>query len=187
MFNITNSPIAIICNYRTGSSALCRSLAAVNKLVPLGEPALSDERKLEFFKHYNSNNYVVKFMPDQIANFRPYQTIIDSNCFKIKLTRSDKVSQITSYYIASMRGVWGTLSEKQNLAPYFLSIDSKKIDEAIDRILMVDGLLDNIDIQFDMVLTYEDLGIISNTQAVKTHQPKNLDRIKSVVKEKLGI
>ena len=80
----------------------------------------------------------------------------------------------------------GTLSEHIH-APYFLSIDSKKIDEAIDRILMVDGLLDNIDIQFDMVLTYEDLGIISNTQSVKTHQPKNLDRIKSVVKEKLGI
>ena len=185
MIKITTAPIAIIANYRTGSSALCRSIAAENKLKPFLEPTISNERKLDFLKHYNSNNYVVKFMPDQVNNFKLYQRIIESDCFKIKLTRLDKVSQITSYYIALTRGVWGTLSCDMH-TPYLLSIDSDKIDQAIDRILMVDRLFDNIDTQFDMVLNYEDLGFISNTQAVKTHQPKNLDRIKSIIEKKLG-
>lgn len=183
MFKIDSSPIAIIANYRTGSSVLCRSIAVENNLAPFTEPHIDEERRSNFLNHID-NKFVVKFMLDQVDGFVPYQQILKSNCFKIKITRQDKISQIASYYIALMRDVWKThISDVTN--PYFLSVDLDKIDESIDRILTADKLLNDTDLKFDMTLTYEELGFVPNTQRKKTVQPKNLERIKSVIKDRL--
>ena len=183
MFKIANSPVAIITNYRTGSSALCRSISFENNLASFPEPHIDKERQNDFFNHLD-NKFVVKFMLDQVEKFDPYEQILKSDCFKIKLTRTDKVSQIASYYIALMRDVWQNYTF-DTTSPYFLSVDLDKINESINRILTADKLLNDCNLKFDMILTYEELGIITHTQSIKTVQPKNLNRIKTVIKKQL--
>lgn len=186
MFLIKTKPIIILANYRTGSSALCWSIGELNKIESFREPVTAFRNtSSEFLKqYYKNNNYVLKFMADQINLFKPYQELLKSDCFKIKLTRENKLDQITSCYIASVRNIWGTL-DSDIKQPYVIPIYKDRIKDVIRSLRHVDDILDTIDIKFDMELTYEQLGTINHTNRVKTHQPTNIKKIKKSIKREM--
>jgi hypothetical protein len=122
-------------------------------------------------------------MPDQIDQFVPYQELIASDCYKIKLTRNDKVSQIASHYIASVRNKWWT-TNKEEQTNYFVPIISEKINQSITRIQLVDSMLDSYS-NFDIEVTSEDIGIIDGVDRSHSLKPLNLEHLLNVIKEKL--
>lgn len=186
MFLIENRPIIILANYRTGSSALCWSIASINNIKSFGEPFTAfEDRSSQFIEQYYKNNeYVLKFMADQIDLFKPYQELLKSNCYKIKLTRENKIDQMASCYIASIRNVWRTL-DSDIKKDYEIPIYKDRIKDVVRSLRRVDHILDTIDIKFDMELTYEQLGTINHTNRVKTHQPINIKKIKKCIKREM--
>jgi LPS sulfotransferase NodH len=185
MVKVNKKPIVILANYRTGSSPLACSIAAYNYVVPHYEPNLFCDRKTKFLESYNNGNeFLVKFMPDQISAFGIYQELLARDCYKIKLYRKNKVEQIASYYISAMRDKWWTIKDEYE-KDYSLNIDIDVIQQSIKRITTVDYMLDSIDLKFDLVLSYEDLGIIKNTNTIRTKQPVNVEIIKNIIKKNL--
>jgi LPS sulfotransferase NodH len=187
MFLIESKPVVILANYRTGSSPLCWSIASLNNLIGFPEPFTAfEDRSSEFIKQYNSNekNFVVKFIGDQIELFEPYSKLLKSDCFKIKLTRRNKIDQIASYYIASMRNVWKTVDTDTKIS-YNIPIINDKILESIEKITKVDQILDTVNVLFDKEIFYEDFNTIEYTNRIKTYQPVNLKQIKTVIEENI--
>lgn len=180
MINVTRWPAVILANYRTGSSALCYKLAADNNVSAHVEPTIAADRLQRFVEAYNSDtNYVVKFMPDQIDSCNLYRELLDSECYKIKLLRKNKVEQIASFYIAEMRDKWWTLSNEQE-KNYFIPINADVIKKSIDRILNTDSLLNDYD-KADATIYYEDLGILEDIDRKPSLKPNNIDRLLEII------
>jgi len=181
---ITRWPAVILANYRTGSSPLCQGLALENSVSAFVEPSITQERIDEFMDYYSrSSQYIVKFMPDQVDNFTPYQELLASDCYKIKLTRKDKASQIASYYIASIRDKWWTTKTEES-KNYFVPIMHDKILHCITHIKQVDSMLEAFE-HFDTELYYEDIGIIEDIDRVHSRKPANFNHLVNIIKEKL--
>jgi len=182
MLNITKFPVILFCNFRTGSSALCSAIAEKYNLEKYSEPHYDIElmKQLET----TSNNYIVKFMPDHVSQHSVYNQLLQSNAFKIKLYRENKVDQIVSFFVALSRNKWH-MEDKEVPTDYVLDIDPDKLDASIEVIQRNDNLLDNSGIDFDLVCSYESLGIIAGDE-VQTYQPANLADIKQLVSIKLG-
>lgn len=181
---ITRWPALILANYRTGSSPLCQGLALENSVTAFVEPSITTERTEEFLKSYTSTNrYIVKFMPDQVEQFTPYQELLASDCYKIKLTRKDKVSQIASYYIASVRDKWWTTKTEES-KNYFVPIMKDKISQCIQHIQQVDLMLASFE-NYDTEMYYEDIGIIEDIDRVHSHRPSNFGHLVNIIKERL--
>jgi hypothetical protein len=177
-------PALILANYRTGSSPLCQGVALENSVTAFVEPSITKERTDEFMKHYSSTSqYIVKFMPDQIDSFTPYQELLNSDCFKIKLTRKDKAAQIASYYIASVRDKWWTTKTEES-KNYFVPIIHDKILHCITHIKQVDLMLESFE-NFDIELYYEDIGIIEDIDRVHSRKPANFEHLINIIKEQL--
>jgi hypothetical protein len=181
---ITRWPAVILANYRTGSSPLCQGLALENSVIAFVEPSITTERTAEFLKCYTTTDqYIVKFMPDQVDNFTHYQELLASDCYKIKLTRKDKAAQIASYYIASIRDKWWTTKTEES-KNYFVPIMHDKILHCITHIKQVDSMLESFE-NFDIELYYEDIGIIEDIDRVHSRKPANFNHLVNIIKEKL--
>jgi hypothetical protein len=181
---ITHWPALILANYRTGSSPLCQGLALENAVTAFVEPSITTERTAEFLKSYTTTDrYIVKFMPDQVEQFTPYQELLASDCYKIKLTRKDTVSQIASYYIASVRDKWWT-TEIEESKNYFVPIMKEKIDQCIAHIQQVDLMLASFK-NYDTEIHYEDIGIIEDIDRVHSRKPSNFGHLVNIIKERL--
>lgn len=181
---IKNKPIVILANYRTGSSVLARKIALDNNILCFPEPTITEERKEDFLKHYNkTSEYVVKFMPDQIDTFDLYKELLDSNCYKIKLTRTNIVEQIASYYIAKVRDKWWT-TEMEQETDYFVPIEKELLKQTVDHILLINSLLKNYT-GFDQELRYEDIGILKDIDRKISLKPKNIKHLLNIIERTL--
>lgn len=176
-------PALILANYRTGSSPLCQGLALENSVPAFVEPSITQERIDEFMDYCRSSQYIVKFMPDQVDSFVPYRELLNSDCYKIKLTRKDKTAQIASYYIASVRDKWWTTKTEES-KNYFVPIMHDKILHCITHIKQVDSMLESFE-NFDTELYYEDIGIIEDIDRVHSRKPANFNHLVNIIKEKL--
>ena len=103
------------------------------------------------------NKYALKILIHQLPGNLVYQSILANDCYKIKLTRENKVEQIISYYIASFTNIWNSKDKFARGNRYFINIDIDRIKDAIQHIIHSDKLLDNLDIEFDEEHTYEQL------------------------------
>ena len=194
--NITKWPAIIVANYRTGSTVYATHLANLHNVPCYLEPwhpirKRNDDWgphvngvKQNFYDHYHSNNnkYVLKFMPDQINKLTPYSTLLNSACFKIKLYREDDIDSILSNYIGTMRGKWWT-TYNEFPKKYTLEIDDNFILISISVITQNNFWLHNLDIEYDETITYESLGIIPETEFVKTYMPDNIADIRNRIIE----
>lgn len=181
---ITRWPALILANYRTSSSALCYGIALENSIKSFVEPTITQERSQEFLEYYKINDqYIVKFMPDQVNQFVPYQELLASDCYKIKLTRNNKALQIASHYIASVRNKWWTTS-KEEQTNYFIPIITEQINQSIERIQLVDSMLDSYS-GFDIEVTSEDIGIIDEIDRAHSRKPSNFEHLINIIKERL--
>ena len=155
-------PIVIICNYRTGSTAYSAILADQHNFINFSEPHYDPVlvEQLSTLLAESKTNFVLKIMPDQI-NLNPiYQQILALDCYKIKLTRNDKVEQIISQYIAKMTNKWNSPDPAVRGQVYKIPVVKSELIRAIDFIQEVDQLLDNLDINFDKEITYESINNI---------------------------
>lgn len=183
---MTKNRILLLANYRTGSSDYCDTLSKINNATFLPEPHLYEE-KYRLLKKivFAGEPFVVKFMPDQIAEHPIYVKILNSNCYKIKLTRENKIDQITSYYIAYMTKIWNSTDVLARGENYTVEISHEKIIKAIDMISKNDSIFNTLDIKFDEELTYEHLvdNNLLGRRLVKILEPSNISDIKKAVED----
>jgi hypothetical protein len=183
---ITQWPVIIVANYRTGSSALVRILGRKYNLEVFSEPHL-DSEQLANLKKYIENgksNYIVKFMPDYLETVPVYNHIYNSNCYKIKLTRNDKIAQITSLYIAKMTDIWNNAADMTSLHPekYIVNIDNNIVDLSIKQICTNEKLLDTAQVNFAQHLTYEEISF-ADARMKKLTAPVNYQKLYSYIEK----
>lgn len=184
---VTKFPIIIVGNYRSGSSALCRHIGEKYNLSFFQEPSLPDRRHIDFLKTYKTTDkYVVKCIAnqlfDRIINIPIYQNLLKTDCYKIKINRINKIDQIASYYIAQKTQQWINKKDTKN-KPYKVDIDDTHLISCISEILDIDNKLKLLDIQFDKILLYENIGYLENSMLIKTFLPINIEQIKTRIKQ----
>lgn len=181
---MTERPILLLANFRTGSSDYSYKLAIDNNLEWLPEPHLFPG-KMELLSKLITENkpFVLKIMPEHIGLHQQYETVLNGNCYKIKLTRKSKIDQIVSFYISSMTQVWNSSNKFARGETYAVNIDQGAIRQSIEIILNNDSMLDNSTILFNEELTYEDLveNKVLGTKHSKIIPPRNFNLIKKAV------
>ncbi len=189
--NATKFPIVVLANFRTGSSALTISIAKKYNLNYFSEPCHNDNitkidfHKMEFMRLYTqhfNNNFLIKFMPNQINCFNPYEEILSRNKFLIKLRRHNKIEQIASFYIAEKRKKFHKL-KTEKIEKYSVSIDIEILEVCCHVILKNEYLLNSLPYKEDINLVYEDLGFISDTDHVLSDKPENMEEIKDEIRK----
>jgi len=120
-------------------------------------------------------------MPDQIDFFKPYSQLLESSSFKIKLQRKNKIEQIASYYIATLRDKWWTTNNDQDNS-YFIPIKLELLQECARKILYVDNLLNNYN-EADLTLWYEDLDYFDDIDRKQSAKPNNMNRLLDVIEQ----
>jgi len=182
-------PIVILANFRTGSSALADHLGNKYSIPVFSEPFTNstvgsiNRFKVHFMKTYkNSSNYVVKFMGIQINDLNPYEKLLDMDSYRIRLSRRDKVAQISSLYIAQKRSKFfkyiGDTTEK-----YYLPIDRVVLLDALAAIMRNDFYLRKLPYSYSLDLEYEDLGFIEDTKHVLSDNPENIEEIREEIRK----
>ena len=204
-FQINKLPVVIIASPRTGSSALVYHISNTYNLSRITEPYMitSDFLKLSKESQYwnlyhrkklsthlkNANDkFVVKLMLNEITIFSPYESILQKDCFKIKLTRSSIIEQIASAYIADMIKKNHSY-DNETFDDFIVKIDTLKLINTIEAITNTNFIINNLNLEYDLDLRYEDLGLIENTMdsegksLVVNKKPNNYDEILSTIKK----
>lgn len=180
---ITRWPVLIYANYRTGSNVLGSIIANKYSAKWYPEPLRDKIRYENFIKHYYSDdkNYIVKFMPDQKDKIKETLELYQSDCFKIKLTRKNKLDQLVSYYIAAMRDQW--VQSHAVVEDYFLDFNLEVLERVASVIKENDQLLYEDTTVFDYTLDYEDLDFDNGLSDYhKITPPKNIEILKNIIK-----
>ena len=152
------------------------------------EPTNSIE-EFDSFKRWltaGSTNYVLKIIANRLVNNEVIQTILKTDCYKIKLTRANKIDHIVSQYIAYSTGVWNSGDRYARGVEYIVDIDMDLVNDTINDVINNDRVFDNLDIDFDETHTYEQLINTLNldsTGMVKIIPPTNYDEIRTVIAE----
>ena len=130
---ITRFPIVIIASPRTGSSAYCRYLGDIYNMPTWIEPDLEDFKFLNFKNQLatGADKYVLKIMAWQIEGNPIYQSILADNCYKIKLTRENKIEQLVSHYIGWTTQIWNSEDKFARGESYAVAIDKREITNVI--------------------------------------------------------
>jgi hypothetical protein len=181
-------PIVIVASARSGSSAFASYVGRMHKIKIWSEPSFNIEG-LESFKKWlkaENTNYVLKIITYQLVDNELFQTILKTDCYKIKLTRSNKVEQIASHYIGHCTDIWNAPDKYARGTEYTVPVDLTLINSIINVVVTNDKLFDSFDIKFDETLTYEELIStinLDNTGVVKIIPPTNYNEIKRVIEE----
>jgi LPS sulfotransferase NodH len=128
------------------------------------------------------DEFLVKFMPDQVFYSNLYKRVLGSNCYKIKLTRENKIDQITSYYIAKVTDIWNSFRNPYIRGhEYTVDLVEEMMHHSIDVIVRNDFLLESTGIQFDEHITYEQLVKSGQMSSVKLQPPTNYSIIRETI------
>lgn len=181
MIEITKWPVVIVCSPRTGSNVLTDTLSKQYDAKWFYEPGQTAELLDQFVEYRRGNDirYIAKIFPGQRLGDVVYKQLLGEPGFKIKLTRSNVLDQITSFYVAHVRDVWDETN--RTTGKYLLPINYDKIEYVVEHILEHNRLLDACEADYDLVLTYESLGTVDNTEFKHTVQPVNIDKIKEAI------
>lgn len=101
--------VVVVANYRTGSSNYTLGLNNEfnDHAHTYTEPTLSDHTYQDLLtKLENDSKCIVQFKADQLDQAPIYKKLLDSKSYKILITRTDLLEQITSWYIARVRRVF---------------------------------------------------------------------------------
>jgi hypothetical protein len=181
-------PVVIIASTRSGSSAFAWYFGRIHGLKIWTEPNNS-VGEFEAFKRWlatEKTDYVLKIIAHQLVNNEVYKTILEDDCYKIKLTRSNKIEQIASHYIAHSTWIWNSPDQYARGVAYTVDIDAALVNSTIKDIINNDRIFDNLDIKFDETHTYEELintVNLDSTGMVKIMPPTNYNEIRAVIKE----
>jgi hypothetical protein len=125
---------------------------------------------------------MVKIMADQLAAYPEYHQMMDTNCFKIRMRRMDRIAQIASHYVATVTDRWSRKLE-EHVPEYQVPLDIELLHRSINIINQNELLLNQLDDSvFDQDLIYESLGHIDSYTEL-TAQPINIDEIKYQIEQ----
>ena len=181
-------PIVIVASTRSGSTAFAWYLGRIHGIKIWSEPNNSVE-EFEAFERWlaaESTDYVLKIIAHQLVNNEVYQTILKTDCYKIKLTRANKIDHIVSQYIAHSTRIWNSNDRYARGVEYTVDIDIDLINYTIQSVINNDRVFNSSDINFDETFTYENLITTMNldsTGIVKIMPPINYDEIKTVIEK----
>ena len=185
---ISKFPIVIVASPRTGSSAYCRYLSSVYNMDGWIEPA-DDAIKFAKFKNYlndTGSNYVLKIMAQHIETNPTYQSILSNDCYKIKLTRENKLEQIVSHYVGWTTKIWNSDDKFARGEKYIVEIDKQEINNIILDHIRYEKSFDQLDIKFDEEHTYEELLTtvdLNKSTIAKIVPPTNYNLLKRVIEQ----
>ena len=188
---MNKKPIVIVASARSGSSAYCRHVSNFYNVKRWQEPT-RDLEVFESFKKYiktGNTDYVLKIVSNQIENNKVYRSILDGDCYKIKLTRENKIDQIASHYIGYSTNIWNSENKYARGLTYHVNIDIAVVNTIINTVIADDKLFDILNISFDEEHTYEELiktTILDDTGMAKLLPPTNYDLLKTVIEEEYG-
>lgn len=179
-------PIVIVASTRSGSTAFASYIGKMHKIKIWMEPSFTTEGFEAFERWLKAKNtdYVLKIISYQIANNEVYKTILEDDCYKIKLTRSNKIEQIASHYIGHSTWIWNSHDRYARGEQYTVPVDMKLVNDVIKTVIFNDNIFNNLDIKFDETHTYEELISTMNldsTGIVKIIPPTNYNEIKAVI------
>ena len=159
----------VFASYRTGSTALCDSIARRNGLLNFDEAlhhvahpflAARKQRFLAFLKTRDPR-FVLKLMPDHItAEYRPLVEGLAKAAFLVRITRRSVVAQVASYYLATTSDIWHETARSPR-RDYDIPLDRARLLAARDHILKTNRDLAALDHAYDLDLVYEDLQLDS--------------------------
>jgi len=181
-------PIVIVASTRSGSTTFASYIGEMYKIKIWSEPSF-DTEGFEVFKRWlkaENTDYVLKIIAHQLVDNELFQTILSGDCYKIKLTRANKIDHIASQYIALSTCIWNSGDRYARGVEYTVDIDMNLVKDTIKDVLNNDRIFDNLDIKFDETLTYEELidtVNLDSTGMVKIISPTNYDEIKRVIEE----
>ena len=204
MIDVPTFPVVIVASPRTGSTALLKYLAIKYSVFGFCEIFMNtkdlvywnktiynkvlENRKIYFdYKKSNRTDYVLKLMPNEINFFSEYEKLLQSNCFKIRLTRRSFVDQVASMYVADKTKNFHTyLTDSPK--NYEVKINKINLLYCIEYISNTNYLVKNIKCDYDLMIDYEDLGILpklpGNQRYTKIyHKPLNYEDIKNAIQE----
>jgi len=172
-------PIIIIGSPRTGSTVLARYLnSKYPNLTLFDEPHQEYKTKFLNFSKTRSD-YILKFHP----GLDEYPEELFINATLIRIRRKNLIEQISSWYVAQMRGFYSydnldnlKLEEFAN-APVMIDINILK--KAVWSQQQYNNALDNLNLKYDYDLYYEDLPNL--TESIITPKPPNYESIQKLV------
>ena len=181
-------PIVIVASTRSGSTAFASYIGEMYKIKIWSEPSFNTEGFEAFNRWLKAENtdYVLKIIAHQLVNNKVIQTILKTDCYKIKLTRENKIDHIVSQYIANSTCIWNSGDRYARGVEYIVDIDMNLINLTIKDVINNDRVFDNLDIKFDETHTYEQLintVDLDSTGMVKIISPTNYDEITAVIEE----
>lgn len=183
----TNQSVLVLASYRTGSTALCDFISRKYNFVNFdeafhtaGNGGITNE--FNKFRSNFSNKFVVKVMPDHLMKYPADVNNVSLNSTVIRLTRSDVVKQIASFYTSSTRNIWHQTNDSNE--PYEVPIDIDHLKRSISYILECNQIINNLDYRFDFDLKYEDLKTL-DTQYKIYQKPNNYLKLLKTIKKNL--
>lgn len=204
--------IIIFSSPRTGSTALGQYLEKNLQIPYFHEPdwgynnsdgvnvrywaGTKDKARIEHFTNHvmgTSKDFIGKIHIYRLRNHKFYHPdlinylVNSDDVSRIRIMRDDVVAQIKSLYIAYKRErmyhfTSGMLNE---FVPDHVEISPVVISHYCRAISIINNMLREIDIDFDLDLTYETLPVIDNVRNVKVPPPLNDNDIETAVIEEL--
>lgn len=182
-------PVMIFAVYRSGSTALCDTIANKLHYKNFHESYHGTEFQnlVKEFQEYkkNHNSFVCKIFADQINNNNKLDICNTLNkSYKIRLLRRNLVHQICSWYISVYTNFFHQTAENQ-FDHKEIKLDFEFMESCCHRILWNNCYLQSVDnIAFNSTLYYEDLQLdTSKYQCL--NKPDNYRDILNLVKHTL--
>lgn len=183
---ITKFPILIISTPRSGSTVLAATIGEKYGLRVFLEPHISSYD--EFVEYAKDNkDYVVKIHSRDIGKYSKsiLQELFSDSSFKINIERRDRDRQIASAIIAHTRDVWAYTKNSHIEINNRIHFTENFIDLNINYFKKCYKATDDLHLNFDLVINYEDLGHITQSNYIKTPQPHNYEELLFAIRKKI--
>jgi len=192
MYYIDKFPIIILSSPRTGSNLLATVLAKnYPDLKSFLEP--DETNNMENFIEYSNNNkkYILKFHLKQLYKYPTNiaKDIFANNAFLIRVRRRNLIDQIVSNYIELCRNVWYyDIESVEKYKDKPIDIDNGTVRLAIYAIKNYNRSIDNLKINYDLDLYYEDLikELGHEASTFVTPRPVNYIELYQVIENQLN-
>jgi LPS sulfotransferase NodH len=139
-----------------------------------------DAIKLENMLVTGNTNYIAKFIVHSVGKDEQLDSLLKSDCFKIKLDRLSLEDQAISLYIADVTGRWD--QHTATVDTFEVPISIEKIHRCVNVIKREKAHLQSLTTEFDITLTYEDLDFSSPVDCFKNSTPKNINQLRDKVR-----
>jgi hypothetical protein len=181
MIDCVKFPIIIVASPRTGSTVLAKYLKSkYDNLTLFDEPY--QQYKNEFLNFSKTrSDYILKFHP----GLDEYPKELFADATLIRISRKNLIEQISSWYVAQMRGFYSydklDILKLEEFANTSVVIDINILKKAVRTQKQYNNALTDLNLNYDYDLYYEDLPNLTNS--IITPKPTNYEYIQKLVEQ----